>query len=87
MDWEAGKAYINPSPWLRYWRIFSTLFYGGGNRRTRRKPPCTARVLKTLPTYSQAENRTRVAEVEGESVAARPTVHPKNEMRDTELRN
>ena len=57
-------------------RIFSTFFYGGGNRRTRRKPPCTVRVLITLPTYSQAEDRTRVAEVEGQSVAAQPTVHP-----------
>ena len=23
MDWETGKAYINPSQWLRYWRILS----------------------------------------------------------------
>ena len=35
-------------------------------------------VLRRPSVYALAENRTRVAEVKGQSVAAQPTVHPLN---------
>ena len=39
---------------LAYFQLFS-LMEETELRTTRKNPPCTAQVLKTLPTYAQAE--------------------------------